>query len=301
MLGKAFFVVALVAALSLTSFAPPAGAVTERIVARHVMPTLEHARESAPLTTAAAAQPDLVYHGGAIEKLPSVYIVYWGWHLAAPDGNVDPAGVAPYLEAFFAGVGGSAWAGVQTQYGETSRGLVTNPTGQLAGVWYDDEPTVPPLPDALIENEVARAVSHFGYHRDANYIIVSPHLFGDAGFTSKQYCAWHSSTVALGRPVAYTNLPYIPDAGAGCGANFVNKGAAGALDGVSIVAGHEYAEAVTDPFPASGWVDPDGWENADKCAWDQGPGAKAANVHLPTGDFAVQSLWSNAVHACALA
>ncbi len=45
----------------------------------------------------------------------------------------------------------------------------------------------------------------------------------------------------------------------------------GIFDGYSIVTGHEYAEAVTDPdnFASvqDGWNDAQGSENGDKCAW----------------------------------
>src|SRR5439155_1642326 len=76
--------------------------------------------------------------------------------------------------------------------------------------------------------------------------------------------------------IAYTNMPYVPDVGARCGANFVNAGPEGALDGISIVNGHEYSETITDRFPASGWIDGFGAENADKCAWiSSGQGAAA--------------------------
>jgi serine protease len=97
--------------------------------------------------------------------------------------------------------------------------------------------------------------------------------------------------------LAYTNLPYIPDAGASCGANFVNK-TGGSLDGVTIVEGHEYAETVTDPYPSSGWLDANGAENGDKCAWiSSGKQGAAANITLTTGSFAVQSLWSNSFNS----
>ena len=45
--------------------------------------------------------------------------------------------------------------------------------------------------------------------------------------------------------ITYTNLPYITDAGSSCGEDSVN-GSSGTLDGVSIVEGHELAEAITD-------------------------------------------------------
>ena len=41
-----------------------------------------------------------------------------------------------------------------------------------------------------------------------------------------------------------------------------------------MVAGHEYAESITDPFPDSGWYDSNdnvsGGEIGDKCAWGAG-------------------------------
>jgi hypothetical protein len=97
------------------------------------------------------------------------------------------------------------------------------------------------------------------------------------------YCAWHSDVLGL----PFVNLPYQPDAGTACGENSV----AGQYDGFSIVGGHEYAETITDPFPDSGWWDPNdgsGGEIADKCAW-QGLGT----VALSTGRFAMQPLFSN--------
>ena len=43
------------------------------------------------------------------------------------------------------------------------------------------------------------------------------------------------------------------------------------------------------------WIDSQGAENGDKCAWDQGPGPQSAaqDVTLGGQSFAVQSLWSN--------
>src|SRR5207244_7079990 len=59
----------------------------------------------------------------------------------------------------------------------------------------------------------------------------------------------------------------------------------GFLDGYSVVAGHEYSEAVTDPGNLSGYQD--GWndaqtsENGDKCAW-----TGLANITLAGQQFA---------------
>jgi serine protease len=93
----------------------------------------------------------------------------------------------------------------------------------------------------------------------------------------------------------------MPDAGASCGANFINgvnnAYGNGYFDGFSVVAGHEYSEAETDPFPSSGWVDRQGAENADKCAWS----ASSGNISLGSHDYAVQPTWSNAIGDCAMA
>ena len=92
--------------------------------------------------------------------------------------------------------------------------------------------------------------------------------------------------------IAFTNLPYIPDAGASCGADFVNGN--GPLDGVSIVEGHEYAETVTDQNPAGGWTDNSGAETGDKCAWiTPGTNGGSFDLSLTTGSYAVQTTWAN--------
>jgi hypothetical protein len=111
-----------------------------------------------------------------------------------------------------------------------------------------------------------------------------------SGF-GRQYCAYHSSTTSSYGDIAYTNLPYITDAGASCGANFNGLGA---LAGITIVEGHEAAETITDQFPSTGWLDSGGAENGDKCAWITSGQGAAANVTFTSGTFPVQSLWSNA-------
>jgi serine protease len=97
--------------------------------------------------------------------------------------------------------------------------------------------------------------------------------------------------------IAWTNLPYITDAGANCGANFNGLGADA---GITIVEGHEFAETETDQFPAGGWLDNGGQEIGDKCAWN----AATSDQAFGGSSFAVQPLWSNAANGgaggCAL-
>jgi serine protease len=253
----------------------------------HLFPTRERAGDFGIGIGSNGAGP-LLYGGGPIQKTPKVYLTYWGWH------GSDPAAERAYIERFFGGVGGSGWANIQTQYTGTGQGSITNPTGQLAGTWADDATTpLPVITDQQIADEAVRSEQHFGFSADADYFVLTPSGTGTVGFRAV-YCAWHSATNDGSKVVAFTNLPYQTDAGSSCGQNFVNSGSAGTLDGVSIVGGHEYAEAVTDPQPSSGWVDATGQENGDKCAWISSGSGRARNISLSSGQFAVQTLWSNA-------
>jgi serine protease len=115
--------------------------------------------------------------------------------------------------------------------------------------------------------------------------VLSPSGTHPDGFPNAGWCAWHSATGGL----PFTNMPYVLDAGRSCATGALG----GRLDGFSIVSGHEYLEAVTDPIPGSGWFAPNG-ENADLCV--------EHNLHkitLPTGSFAVQPTYSNKTHGCA--
>ena len=275
---------------------------------------------------------------GVTTGQPRVYLIFWGsqWGTSSTgaDGYVhlsgDPQGMAPRVQALFSGLGtnGETWSGVMTQYCQgVSVGATSCPntaahvafpaSPPLAGVWVD---TAAAAPGSATEHqlgvEALNGVAHFGNtsaasNRNAQYVVVSPtgtHPDGFNTFTG-QFCAWHDyngdSTLtggAISSPYgdfAFTNLPYVTDMGASCGANFVNGGAAGTLDGVTIVEGHEYAETISDQNPAGGWTDSAGYENADKCAWISGTGPEAArNVAFATGSFAMQTTFSDDTNSC---
>lgn len=301
--SRAFVVLCAVSTLATFLLASPASASGPTL---HKMPTLRGVhgagRGGKPRGT-----PNLSYHGGVggvgVQTAPALYLVTWGW-------TSDPSGEEAYLRSFLGGVGGSAWNNSVTQYCQnvptgtvfcsSASGAVYagNPAGTLVGVW--DDPSAPPShpSQSQLAQEAVNAAAHFGNtasgaNANAQYVIATAHGKSSSGF-GVQYCAWHSSTTSAYGTLAYTNLPYIPDAGGACGQSFVNSGSAGLLDGVSIVAGHEMAETETDPFPNGGWLDGNGGENADKCAWISSGQGAAADVTLSTGTFAVQALWSNA-------
>lgn len=257
----------------------------------------------------ASTTSNLNYHGGTggigVETAPKVYLVLWGsqWN------NNDPSGESALLQSFYNGVGGSSWNNSVVQY---CQGVATgtvfcngagtaagNQTGIFAGFWADNTSSAPSKPrQSQLANEAVKAAGHFlntsaSANASVQYVIATATHNSSNGFGT-QYCAWHSSTSSSYGNVAYTNLPYITDAGASCGANFNGLGPTA---GITIVGGHEMGETETDQFPSTGWLDSGGAENGDKCAWISSGQGASADVTFSTGTFAVQSLWSNAFNS----
>jgi hypothetical protein len=241
---------------------------------------------------------NMAYYGGHVQTNPKVYIVYWGWgetgafpagQTCSPEtlteGSIsatlkcDPQGVGKREADFVSEMGGTNWAGVQTQYYQTdssgNKTYVANPSNQLGGIWVDDTNDATGLPKTSATNppgpsntytdlaqEAARAVQYFGITdlSNANIVIAQPYNLSDPNAVSTGYCAFHDYTQpniagdiynGITPNISYTNMPdpqAINSNGSNlCGQNAVNSGSAGTLDGVSIVLGHEIEETVTDP------------------------------------------------------
>jgi hypothetical protein len=264
---------------------------------------VQHTKPARPTRT-----NNLRYGGGVggigVETAPKVYLVLWGSQWT---GN-DPSGEQSLLTSFFGKVGGSTWLRSVTQYcqGVASGTVFCNGAGTAAGggvsfssstsVWADGTSAAPSQPSqSQLAGEAIRAASHFGNtasgsNNSTQYVIATATHNSSSGFGT-QYCAWHSSTSSSYGTIAYTNLPYITDAGSSCGANFNGLGAKA---GITIVEGHELAETITDQYPNGGWLDRQGAENGDKCAWISSGQGASASVSLNGTSFPVQSLWSNA-------
>ena len=262
---------------------------------------------------------NMYYHGGTsdgsagtigVETTPKVYLVFWGSQWT---GN-DPSGEASILEKFFGAVGGSHWNNTVTQYCQGIASGSSNCTGAFSfagnqlGVyvnsWYDNGAAAPSHPSqSQLAAEAVNAANHFGNtgvgsNASAQYVIATATGNSSSGFGTR-YCAWHSSTTTTSAgDVAYTNLPYITDAGTSCGANFLNSSGVslGPDAGITIVGGHEFAETETDQFPSTGWTDGSGYEIGDKCAWN----SLTSDQSLNGTTFPVQPLWSNATSNCVL-
>ena len=184
-----------------------------------------------------------------------VYLVFygsqWGTQSTNSNGDVvlsgDPSGEAPYAQEFLKGLGtgGELWSGVMTQYCDgvavgaqtcpaSNTEHVAYPTGgALAGVWVDESTASPQTATGhQLGVEAVNAAAHFGNttaasNRDSQYVILSPTGTNPDNWLTNGFCAWHDyngDSTLSGGPVtspygdiAFTNLPYITDAGAAAG------------------------------------------------------------------------------------
>lgn len=270
----------------------PVSAASHKLASPHKMagpaPTGPHLFRARPRGRVANVIPGNVSpHGGPVQNAPKVYVVFWDW-------TSDPNGEQAYLERFLSSVGNTVWLATVDQYGGGSTGDL------LAGTWSDSTPIPANPSDAQIQAEAAAAINHFrtGDSVNVQIVVATPTGHSNPGFGPSGFCAEHG-IVSADPNVSYTDLPYMTDAGSGCGENWVNSGASGLLDGVSIVEGHELAESITDPL-LTGWYQSCGTmkcEIGDKCAWTTDPKLDQ-NITTPAGPFAVQPLWSNELGAC---
>ncbi len=250
---------------------------------------------------------NLLYNGGSVQHSPHVYVLLWG---PAWGTDSSQAATASYLESFFQGLGTQPqdnWSTTTDQYSDGT-GHPSFSGSVYEGAFQDTSTPPTGVDQSQLAAEADAFTSAHGITdtTDAQIVIATQSGTCPQGFYASScggtgnYCAWHSNS---NEP--YTNLPYILDAGSGCGEDFVNSN--GTYDGLTMVAGHEYAESITDPFPDSGWYDSNdnvsGGEIGDKCAWGGGNWGGSdpdGNVTLSTGSYAMQSLWSNSASACVM-
>jgi hypothetical protein len=131
------FVLGVVALLS-SGMSAGAGTTTHQ---PHYMPNADNIANPAlqpppvccsPVGPPVAGEPapvNMAYFGGHVQVTPKIYLVFWGWGQAGAFNHTtpgmptnDPDGAAARMTAFVKAMGGTAWAGSQTQYYETVNG-----------------------------------------------------------------------------------------------------------------------------------------------------------------------------------
>jgi serine protease len=256
--------------------------------------------------------PNLSYYGGPVQTSPKVYAVYWGsqWLAASPaphasPGAGDPYNVRAFSKSFLNAIFGSVWLKDVVQYTQSNGQHAGNPAGAFIGSYTDKSST---LTGTKTYNQTAAeaiaAAAHFGVSGvNVEIVVFLPTGIGahNLVLNGGPWCAYHSWVRnSSNQVIPYIVMPYTPDAGANCGANyFSGAGDYGALDGVGFLLGHEVAETITDPkvngtAAPTAWTDVDNNEIGDKCEWLDNA------LDVDAGGYPVQSLWNNSRNSCRL-
>lgn len=244
-------------------------------------------------TARTATTNNLTYHGGPVMGgTVVVHPIFWGpsW-----TNSAFAADKAQGLNTFYAQYNGSNYAGIQTQYGQTS-GTKTSKITTLAASLTDT--SVASSVTGNVLNKVVAAVGFANLNASDYYPVYTDLPRGTAGF-----CAWHSSGSVTQNKVTKTikfAFFFSLDGDTGCDVNDPRGTYSQGTEALANVSSHELAEALTDP-QLNAWYDRAGAENGDKCAWKFNPANVDGAVMLtPTASYAwkIQGEWDNVTGAC---
>lgn len=252
----------------------------------------------------------LVYYGGSITGDAIVRIIYWGsWWLR------NGKSAKSEIKRLYSGLGSSEWAKTLAQYCEPGSPPFWPANLVKDGGVFFDKANPPKRPtDAEIGHEAAKYTSTvlLGIPVLPIEVIATPPGSIPVFDSKHHYCSHHSWSSFTKKSQPYNqpwiDIPYGLISRDGCGWK-LKQGAAGAL---SVVAGHEWAEVVTDPF-VNGTDVANGiataWATSGHVKIEVGDICESSMllhfIHkntfimkLKTGAFVMQKLWSNAAGRC---
>jgi hypothetical protein len=223
----------------------------------------------------------MTFHGGTVLTANKTEAIFWGSEWSSTAFAQDQI---TGLDSFFAGFGGSHYAGASTEYSGTN-GQVTASSTYLGHVL---DLSAAPTRALTVSGAVAEACTLTNNNPDPSALYL---IYTSTGAGHVNYCAWHSyGTCSNGAPLQVAYMPNIAGI-AGCNPDDTWTTHSEALAALANVTGHELSETITDP-QNGGWYDNSGQENGDKCAW-----SFEAPVTLSNGTvWKVQGLWSNAAY-----
>ncbi len=219
--------------------------------------------------------PAITYHNGPLINTPTIYYIFYG-NWAQSNGSDNAQGVQ-ILNDFGHAIGGSPYFNINQSYSTSSYSVSGNVT--YGGSTTDAYSQGTRLRDASVLTIVSNALKSGRLPYNANgvyFVLTSSDVNETSGFCTK-YCGWHTSGNTTYGKVRYSFVGNANRCLNACAAQTVGPNGNAGVDGMISVVAHELEEATTDPDPSSGWVDSQGAENADKCAWTFGASTLGSN------------------------
>lgn len=267
---------------------------------------------------------NIIYQGGNIMHNPiNAYAIWYG------NWNVDTMYI---LEDLLSNMSSSQYFGITKSYYQTTivdastdanadaasvdggdKIYVSNSivlakvfhTGYTQGKSLIDPDIVTIVTQTLSDNNLAPDPDGV-YFVFTSADVIEGNVF--SGFCT-DYCGWHDEFTLNNIRVKYAFIGDTEQCPTPCSVRDQYNAAGLATspngnwsaDEVASIVSHELSEMLTDPGPNStidkGWIDGNGYENADKCAWNYGQlyvtnNNSIANVRIGQRDFLIQRNWS---------
>jgi hypothetical protein len=239
------------------------------------MAGIHWARGEAPAHARTTSSPNLIYHGGPVLHGTVVEPIFWG-NWSSPGDKITG------LQSFYSGIGGSQYAGTNTEYAD-SNGNVSSAV--VLGATHLDPSAAASGGNntgailAEVCKEITSPVEN-GYYP----------VYVDAPRGHQRYCAWHSAGSCSGVTVQFAFF-FDLDGDPGCDPEDPGTTHSQGLAALGNVSGHELSETLTD-MHLNAWYDSSGAENSDKCAWTFG----AQPLKLGKSNWKIQGNWSNSAY-----
>jgi hypothetical protein len=229
---------------------------------------------------APTSREDLIYLGGPVIPEATIYAIWWG------DRARFPADAMAGLDTFLSGLDRSSYLAVADQYvGRPARAT-------FLGHLLENSP--PPDHSPTSEEIVSKVCQVLAEAQQVPSSTALYLVFTDNFPGQNSFCAWHDGgRCPGGQRIRVGYMPNVKDA-VGCdpGDLFRCNGYSQGTRALANVTAHEVMEMITDP-DGTGWLDREGEEIADKCAWMFGK-----CVALGATGWQLQKEWSNADHGC---
>ena len=268
------------------------------------------AQPSGPTTQATGT--GITYHGGPVlQAATNVAAIYWAGSTIYPGGPTPGTNGAGTTDGsnvgyFMSHIGGSPYFNINTTY-TNAAGLAIRNVVNYTQFWANNSYNVPGTKTRVTDANMLSMLQYafnngkLAYDPNTLYAIFTAGTVNLGGGFGTQYCAYHSwgnvTIAGVSRQVLYAAMPDAYAKASACSNGTASPNNDPHGDAVVSVLVHEIEETTTD-MNGNAWYDAQGYENADKCAWNFGTtfttaNGGVANVTLGTKSFLVQQNWIN--------